>query len=197
MPVKSIVKVANPAGSTSAIAAADQIWTYDGHEWTKYYYYKRGATTKWCVAGSTTEIGDDVVLKSGQSFYFIRSNTSDSDLTFAGGVVPLSSKVAYSVKSGSTTAMAYPWPEAMKIKDFQNFNSAPAGSTSAIAAADQIWTYDGHEWTKYYYYKRGATTKWCVAGSTTEIGDDVVVSSAGGFFFIRSNTGDAVITFVK
>lgn len=189
--------VGTPAGATGANSGADQIWTYDGFTWTKYYFYKRGTTTKWCLAGTTAEIGDDVVLKSGQSFYFLRSDVSDSSLTFAGGVVPLASKVAYSVKAGSTTAMAYPWPEAMKIKDFQNFNSAPAGATGANSGADQIWTYDGFNWTKYYYYKRGTTTKWCLAGTTAEIGDDVVISSAAGFFFLRSDTADATITFAR
>ena len=136
-------------------------------------------------------------MKSGQSFYFVRSNTGDSTLTFAGAVVPLGSKVAYAIKAGSTTAMAYPWPDAMKIKDFQKYNSAPAGATGANSTADQIWTYNGFTWTKYYYYKRGTTTKWCLAGGTSEIGDDVVIQSAAGFFFVRSNTADATITFAR
>ena len=189
--------VGTPAGATGANSGADQIWTFDGFTWKKYYFYKRGSTTKWCLSGTTTEIGDDIVLKSGQSFYFVRSDTGDSTLTFAGAVVPLSSKVAYAVKASSTTAMAYPWPESMKIKDFQQFNSAPAGATGANSGADQIWTFNGFTWTKYYYYKRGSTTKWCLAGSTTEIGDDVVIPSAAGFFFVRSDTADATITFAR
>ena len=202
IPIKKLVTVGNPLGSTSAIAAADQIWTFNGYTWTKYYYYKRGATTKWCVAGSTTEIGDDVVLQPGQSFFFVRS-TADSNatttLTLAGGVVTLTSKPSYSVAAGSTTAMAWPWPEAMKIKDFNNYNPDPRGSTSAIAAADQIWTFNGYTWTKYYYYKRGTTTKWCVAGSTDEIGDSAVVEAGSAFFFVRSTaaTGPTKIEFAR
>lgn len=202
IPIKKLVTVGNPLGGTQAAAAADQIWTYDGHTWTKYYYYKRGATTKWCKAGTTVEIGDDVVLQPGQSFFFVRS-TADSNatttLTLAGGVVTLSSKPSYSVAAGSTTAMAWPWPEAMKIKDFNNYNPNPLGGTQAAAAADQIWTYDGHTWTKYYFYKRGATAKWCKAGSTVEIGDDVVVEAGSAFFFVRSTaaTGATTIEFAR
>ena len=80
---------------------------------------------------------------------------------------------------------------------FQKYNSAPAGATGANSTADQIWTYNGFTWTKYYYYKRGTTTKWCLAGGTSEIGDDVVIQSAAGFFFVRSNTADATITFAR
>ena len=189
IPIKKLVTVGNPLGGTQAAAAADQIWTYDGYTWTKYYYYKRGTTTKWCLAGSTAEIGDDVVLNPGQSFFFVRS-TADSNesttLTLAGGVVTLTSKPTYSVAPGSTTAMAWPWPEAMKVKDFNKYNPDPIGGTQAAAAADQIWTYDGYTWTKYYYYKRGSTIKWCVAGSTAEIGDDVTIAAGSAFFFVRS-----------
>ncbi len=205
IPIKSLITVSDPRGSTSATASADQIWTYDGHDWTKYYFWKRGETTKWCKAGDTTktEIGDDVVLKSGQAFFFVRSSaaTDDATITLSGEVVPLATQVSYSVAKGSTTAMAWPWPEALKIKDFNNYNPDPRGSTSATASADQIWTYDGHDWTKYYFWKRGETTKWCKAGDTTktEIGDDVVLKSGQAFFFVRSSaaTEDVAITFAR
>ena len=197
IPIKSLVTVGNPLGATGANGSADQIWTFDGHTWTKYYYYKRGTTTKWCVAGSTVEISDEVVLNPGQSFFFVRS-TDDSNesttLTLAGGVVTLTSKPSYSVAPGSTTAMAWPWPEAMKVKDFNNYNPDPLGATGANGSADQIWTFDGHTWTKYYYYKRGTTTKWCLAGSTAEIGDDVTIAAGSAFFFVRSTDAAAATT---
>ena len=202
IPIKKLVTVGNPLGATGANSGADQIWTFNGYTWTKYYYYKRGTTTKWCVAGSTTEIGDDVVLQPGQSFFFVRS-TADSNetttLTLAGGVVTLTSKPSYSVAAGSTTAMAWPWPEAMKIKDFNNYNPNPLGATGANSGADQIWTFDGYTWTKYYYYKRGTTTKWCEAGSTTEIGDNAVVEAGSAFFFVRSTaaTSTTKIEFAR
>ena len=197
IPVKRLVTVGNPLGGTSAITSADQIWTYNGFTWTKYYYYKRGTTVKWCLAGSTTEIGDDVVLRPGQSFFFVRSNADPNEsttLTLSGGVVALASKPSYSVAAGSTTAMAWPWPEAMKIKDFNNYNPDPIGGTSAITSVDQIWTYNGFTWTKYYFYKRGTTVKWCLAGSTTEIGDDVTVAAGSAFFFVRSNAASGATT---
>ena len=81
IPIKKLVIVGNPLGSTSAIGAADQIWTYDGHTWTKYYYYKRGTTSKWCQAGSTTEIGDDVVVDAGSAFFFVRSTAASGTTT--------------------------------------------------------------------------------------------------------------------
>lgn len=202
IPIKKIVTVGTPLGATSANSSADQIWTYDGYTWTKYYFYKRGTTTKWCKAGSTTELGDDVFLQSGQSFFFVRSSADTAEsttLTLAGGVVPLTSKPTYNVAPGSTTAMAWPWPEAMKIKDFGKYNPDPLGATSANSSADQIWTYDGFTWTKYYFYKRGATTKWCKAGSTTEIGDDVTIEAGSAFFFVRSSaaTGTTAIEFAR
>ena len=201
IPIKSLLTVSTPIGSTSATTSTDQIWTYDGHTWTKYYYFRRGSTTKWCKANSTDEIGDDVVLKSGQAFFFVRSDaaTEDATITLSGEVVPLASQVSYSIARGSTTAMAWPWPEALKIKDFNNYNPTPIGSTSATTSVDQIWTYDGHTWTKYYYFRRGGTTKWCKAGSNEEIGDDVVISSGQAFFFVRSDaaTEDVTITFAR
>lgn len=83
IPVKSLVTVGNPIGQTGATAGADQIWTYNGFTWTKYYFYKRGTTTKWCVAGSTTEIGDDVTVAMGSAFFFVRSNTAAGATTIA------------------------------------------------------------------------------------------------------------------
>ena len=87
IPIKSLLTVSAPIGSTSATTSTDQIWTYDGHTWTKYYYFRRGSTTKWCKANSTEEIGDDVVISSGQAFFFVRSNADDATdnvaITFA------------------------------------------------------------------------------------------------------------------
>ena len=81
IPIKTLVTVGNPLGGTQAAGGADQIWTYDGHTWTKYYYYKRGATTKWCVAGSTVEIGDDVTIAAGSAFFFVRSTDASGATT--------------------------------------------------------------------------------------------------------------------
>ena len=81
IPIKSLLTVSDPRGSTSAKSDVDQIWTYDGYTWTKYYYFTRGSTTKWCEAGSTEEIGDDVVISSGQAFFFVRSDAATEDVT--------------------------------------------------------------------------------------------------------------------
>ena len=81
IPIKSLLTVSDPRGATSASSGADQIWTFDGNTWTKYYYYRRSSTTtpKWCLStdSTKTEIGDDVVITSGQAFFFVRS---DSDV---------------------------------------------------------------------------------------------------------------------
>ena len=83
IPIKRLVTVGNPLGATSAIGTADQIWTYDGHTWTKYYYYKRGSTVKWCLAGGTTEIGDDITVPAGSAFFFVRSTAASGATTIA------------------------------------------------------------------------------------------------------------------
>ena len=213
IPIKSLLTVSDPRGATSASSGADQIWTFDGHTWAKYYYYRRSSTTtpKWCLStdSTKTEIGDDVVLKPGQAFFFVRSDsdlaTEEATITLSGGVVPLTSQVSYNIAKGSTTAMAWPWPEALKIKDFNNYNPDPRGSTSATSGADQIWTFDGHTWAKYYYYRRSSTTtpKWCLStdSTKTEIGDDVVITSGQAFFFVRSDsdvaTDNVTITFAR
>lgn len=192
-----------PVGSTSASASADQIWQYTpDNGWKKYYFYKRGTTTKWCEAGSTTEIDDSVTFNVGTAFFFVRasgSSSSTTTVTLAGGVKSLSDTPAYSVGIGETVMMCYPWPMGLKVKDFNNYNEAGGvGSTSASASADQIWRYDPTDgWTKYYFYKRGTTTKWCLAGSTTEIGDDEVIPAGEGFFFVRASGSASAATEIK
>ena len=76
IPIKKLVTVGNPLGATGANSGADQIWTFDGYTWKKYYFYKRGTTTKWCVAGSTEEISDNVVVEAGSAFFFVRSTAA-------------------------------------------------------------------------------------------------------------------------
>jgi hypothetical protein len=73
---------AGGVGSTSASASADQIWRYNPTTgWKKYYFYKRGSTTKWCVAGTTNEIGEDEVIAAGEGFFFVRASGSASVAT--------------------------------------------------------------------------------------------------------------------
>ena len=83
IPVKSIVTVGTPLGATAANAAADQIWTFDGYTWTKYYFYKRGSVAKWCLAGSTTEIGDNVTIGTGSAFFFVRSTSASEAVSIS------------------------------------------------------------------------------------------------------------------
>ena len=203
IPLKSVVAVTTPKGSAEADVTADQIWVYNDGAWTKYYFYvKRGAGNIWCLAGTTTEISDDIVLTSGQSFYFVRSTaaTEPCQLTLSGSVVPLSSIKTYDITPGSTTAMAFPWPQNMKIKDFTAFNPDPKGSAEADVTADQIWVYNDGAWTKYYFYvKRGAGNIWCLAGTTTEISDDIVIAPGSAFYFVRSTAaaGNVTISFKR
>ena len=129
IPIKSIVKVAAPYGAQSAGNVSDQIWTYTGADWVKYFYYTPNARKPtegyWCLStdSSHQELPDTLVLKPGQSFFFVRSSNSATSITLAGGVAQLTKTLSYSVVKSSTTAMAWPWPEAMNIKDFTKYNS--------------------------------------------------------------------------
>ena len=201
IPVKSLVTLDVPKGQATAVTTADQIWIYENGAWTKYFYYvKRGAGNIWCKSTEpAVEIGDDVVLMPGQSCFFVRSTGGAGNVTMAGAVVPLASQRSYNVAAGSTTAMAYPWPEPMKIKTFTQYIDIPKGQATAVTTADQIWVYENGAWTKYFYYvKRGAGNIWCRADSpATEVGDDVVIPAGSAFFFIRSTGGAGTITFAR
>ena len=155
--------------------------------------------TKWLktpVATPATAAETEDTIENGQSFFFVRSSSGavGDSVTLAGEVVPLASNPAYSVAPGSTTAMAYPWPTAFKIKDFNKFNANAKGGSSIGGTVDQIWTFDGFNWTKYYYYSARGVTKWlktpvATPATATETEDDIAVGQA--FFFVRSSSGAA------
>ena len=205
--IKDLVTVNNPKGGGSIGAATDQIWTYDGYNWTKYYYYSGRGVSKWLktpVVNAGTDAETEDIIANGQSFFFIRSTSgaAGDTVTLSGAVVPLAEARTISVAPGTTTAMAYPWPEGFKIKNFNTFNSNPKGGGSIGAATDQIWTYDGYNWTKYYYYSGRGVSKWLKtpvvnAGTDAETEDEIVAGQA--FFFIRSTSGAAgdVISFTR
>ena len=203
IPIKSVVKVGTPSSSASCDLAADQIWVYTGYDWIKYYYYKASRSLNyWCQDGDAThtELTDDKVLKAGQTFFFVRANTSASTITLAGGVVPLASTKVYNVAKGETVAMAWPWPDAMKINKFHTYVGSPSSSASCDLAADQIWVYTGYDWIKYYYYKASRSLNyWCVNGDAEhkELTDDKVIPCGSGFFFVRANTTATTVSFKR
>ena len=203
IPIKSVVKIAAPSSSAYCDGNADQIWVFTGSDWIKYYYYKASRSLSyWCVNGddSHTELTDDKVLKAGQTFFFVRANTSATTITLAGGVVPLANTKAYPVAKASTTAMTWPWPDAMKINKFHTYVAAPSSSAFCDGNADQVWVFTGSDWIKYYYYKASRSLNyWCVNGddSHTELTDDKVIPCGSGFFFVRANTSATTVSFKR
>ena len=215
IPIKNLVSIPAAdqkfAASTSKAAAGDNIWVFTGSSWTKYYAYKgKGMTAgRWCVDGDTTyqEIPETITLKAGQSFFFVRPTTATANttITLAGGVKALDKALEYSIAPGATVAMTFPWPVAMKVKDFGKYmvdaDRKYGASTSKSAAGDNIWIFTGSSWTKYYAYKgKGMTEgRWCASDDTSyeEIGDDVVINPGQAFFFVRPTTATAntTITF--
>lgn len=197
--IKNLVKGSNPKGGGTIGGTVDQIWTYDGHEWTKYFYYTARGVKKWLktpVSTPAAALETEDTINNGQSFFFVRSSlgVADDTVTLAGEVVPLANNPEYPVTPGSTVAMAYPWPMAFKIKDFNQFNANPKGGGTIGGTVDQIWTYDGHEWTKYFYYNARGVKKWLKTPVSTpatalETEDQIEVGQA--FFFVRSSTGAA------
>lgn len=188
--------MATKKGGTSA-TASDQIWQYtDAKGWSKYFYYKRGTTEGWRKDGESKETEE--TLKSGTSFFFVRpsdSASSDTTITLAGGVTPLTDIKTYAVAKGETVMMANPWPIKIQIKHFNNYNQNPKGGTSATAS-DQIWRYDDeHEWRKYFFYKRGTTAQWRMIDTSSETED--VIGPGEGFFFVRPSDSAATATTIQ
>ena len=209
IPIKSLLSYANPTGQNKPDSInCDKILVYTGADWVKYYYYKKNltATPYWVLSTDTTyqEIKDDVTLKAGQCFFFYRANNAKSTtaVTLAGGVAPLAKPQAYTVAPGSTTAMAWPWPESLKIKDITKYYENPTGQNKPDSInCDKVLVYTGSDWIKYYYYKKNltATPYWVLSTDTTyqEIKDDVKIDCGSGFFFYRANNakGDTIISF--
>ena len=76
--IKNLVKLNNPKGAASIGGAVDQIWTYDGFTWTKYYFYSARGVTKWLktpVATPATAAETEDEIAAGQAFFFVRSSS--------------------------------------------------------------------------------------------------------------------------
>ena len=197
--IKDLVKVSTPKGGGTIGGTVDQIWTYDGNTWTKYFYYDARGVKKWLktpVTTPATALETEDTINNGQSFFFVRSSSGavGDTVTLAGEVVALADKPEYPVTAGSTTAMAYLWPMAFKIKNFNQFNANPKGGGTIGGTVDQIWTYDGNTWTKYFYYDARGVKKWLKTPVSTpatalETEDEIAVGQA--FFFVRSSSGAA------
>lgn len=198
--IKDLVTSSAPKGAPTCQAAADQIWLWDSAnaDWVKYFYYKKGtAGDIWCKKGETTETTDTIA--NGETFFFYRgSGAAVATLTLSGGVKPFAGKPEYSgLVATQYRFLGYPWPTAMPIAGFQNFQGDPKGAPTCQAASDQIWLWDtaNADWVKYFFYKKGtAGNVWCKKGETTETTD--VIPAGEGFFFYRgSGASTDTITF--
>ena len=179
---------------------ADQIWTYSRAEgWNKYYYYKKTRTPVaeyWAILGGTTEVPANRTAAPGTSIFFVRSDSPSSSattLTFAGGVVDITTAKVVDVAIGETKLICNPWPIGMKISNFNTlFSSGSVVGSTDENLADQIWTYSrANGWKKYYYYKKTRTPVaeyWAILGGTTEVTDADTIDAGAGFFFVRSDS---------
>ena len=187
LPIASLIKVGAPKGAKSIGDSADQIWLWDSAnaDWVKYFY--RSSNTAWCKRGETTETSDTV--KNGDTVFFYRGGGgAATTLTMSGGVSPVTGKPEYTnLVAGNYYMMAYPWPVAMTIKGFKNYQGAPKGAKSIGDSADQIWRWNStnSDWDKYFY--RSSNTAWCKRGETTETDD--TIPAGEGFFFYRGGGG--------
>ena len=191
LPISSLVTVGAPKGAKSIGNTADQIWLWNSAaaDWVKYFY--RSTNQAWCKGGETTETTDTV--KNGDTVFFYRGNGGDAtSLTLSGGVTSFTGQPVYSgLTAGTYAMMAYPWPAAMSIANFKNYQGAPKGAKSIGNTADQIWRWNtaNNDWEKYFY--RSTNAAWCKGGTTTETTD--TIPAGEGFFFYRG-TGGAVDT---
>lgn len=194
LPIASLVKVGAPKGAKSIADGADQIWLWDsaGADWVKYFY--RSSNSAWCKKGGTSETTDTV--KNGDTVFFYRGGGgAATTLTLSGGVSPISGKPEYkNLVAGNYYMMAYPWPVAMQIKNFKNYQGKPKGAKSIADGADQIWRWntENNDWDKYFY--RSTNTAWCKKGLTAETTD--TIPAGEGFFFYRGGGADTdTVTF--
>ena len=205
--IKDLVAGSNVKGGGGIGGTVDQIWTYDGFNWTKYFFYSGRGVTKWLrtpVVKASEDPETEDTIANGQSFFFIRSTSGavGDTVTLSGAVVPLAETRSIAVAPGTTTAMAYPWPEGFKIKNFNSFNSNPKGGGGIGGTVDQIWTYDGFNWTKYFYYSGRGVTKWLktpVTNASTDVETEDEIAAGQAFFFIRSTSGSTgdTISFTR
>ena len=76
--IKDLVKVSTPKGVGTIGGTVDQIWTYDGNTWTKYFYYDARGAKKWLktpVSTPATALETEDEIAVGQAFFFVRSSS--------------------------------------------------------------------------------------------------------------------------
>ena len=197
VPVKDLIKVANPKGGASAnVAASDQIWRWnsESNDWTKYYYRQLGTqpAVGWCLNGQTKVTEE--TIPNGETFFFYRGQSGvATTLTLAGEVKEFSAETE--IKDLVATRyrfIGYPWPVEMPIAGFEKWQGTPKGGASAnVAASDQIWRWNTSDntWTKYYYRQLGTqpAVGWCLNGQSKVTTD--VIPAGEGFFFYRGQGG--------
>ncbi len=187
IPIASLLSVGAPKGAKSIAFGADQIWLWDsaGADWIKYFY--RSTNQAWCKSGDTAATTDTV--KNGDTVFFYRgTGGADTTLTLSGGVCLFTATPTHTdLVAGQYRFMAYPWPIAMAIADFKNYQGAPKGAKSIAFGADQIWRWDteNNDWIKYFY--RSSNTSWCKSGEQSETTD--TIPAGEGFFFYRGTGG--------
>ena len=208
IPIRSLVTYENPQSNSQKLSDAnDQIWTYKGGTWQKYYYCsKNNANKGWHLDEDggenigpllTAENDDLYSISAGDAFFFQRSNTIETEtvLTLAGGVKPLAGQREYVVAGGNATLICNPWPLPIQINQFHNNYVNPQSNSQKLSDAnDQIWTYKGGTWQKYYYCsKNNANKGWHLDEDGGEnigpmVEDTETIAPGEGFFFQRSNT---------
>ena len=187
LPIDSLVTVGAPKGAMGAGVGADQIWLWDSTaaDWVKYFYHLTGKN--WRKAGEPSATTDSI--GNGATFFFYRgTGGAATTLTLSGAVREFAAQPTHAnLIAGEYRFMAYPWPSAMKIADFKNYQGAPKGAMGAGVGADQIWRWDteNNDWVKYFYHLTGKN--WRKVGESVETSDSIPIGE--GFFFYRGTGG--------
>ena len=148
------------------------------------------AAVGWCKLGSAVVTTDTV--RNGDTVFFYRGDGGvATTLTLSGAVMPFEASATYTTpEAGNFKFMAYPWPCAMPIADFDKYQSAPKGAANGgLTTPDKIWLWDSdaNDWVKYYYRKVGtqAAVGWCKNGAAIVTTD--TIPAGEGFFFYRGD----------
>ena len=203
IPVKDLISITGSFTTGKTVdEGGDQIWKWDPNAsgWIKYYY--RGGRGVDAALVGWTKDGEDKIttetIKAGEVVFFkLAGDTTTA--TLSGAVKPFTGSVNTTCVKDMYTYLAYPWPVAMKIKDFGNYLDGEFVTGKTVdEGGDQIWVWDSNksDWIKYYY-RGGRGVDAALVGWTKDGEDSPTEESIDpgvGFFFKRA--GDtAVVTF--
>ncbi|MGJ8724816.1 MAG: hypothetical protein ACSHYB_09690 [Roseibacillus sp.] len=187
----SVFGAANTAGLTSSTTGnpvgTDKVWVPNGTGGFTQYFHADVANfgTGWVEVGTTTFVGDSVVLEPGVGFFIVTEGTASPASVVISGAVK-TNPTMFSVNQ-EFNLLSSEYPAGLTLDESGLSAFVTASTTGNPVGADAVWIPNGTGGFTQYFFADipNFGSGWAQVGTTTFVGDTVELTS--GFYLVDTD----------